>query len=217
MGAHGTFVNLKFKFMKVALTPTPRKMQIIYPVILNIEEKIKSFHGKDRVTAMSNQARNALEISSELTGLSITSTPKDHRGAPLPENGVYWSISHKPKYAAAVCSNIPVGIDIEKIRPRGSALLNYIAKSDEWNHFNEKSWFNFFRIFTSKEAVLKLTGDGISRLGKCKIHKVINNDQLVILFENKEYIIEHFLISDHIASITNSGKYKISWNAQDTI
>ncbi len=190
-------------------------MQNIYPVILNIEEKIKSFHGKDRVNAMSDQARTALTISSDLSNIPITSTPKDLRGAPLPVNGVYWSISHKPKFAAAVCSNIPVGIDIEKIRPRGSALLNYIATPDEWNHFTEQNWLNFFRIFTSKEAVLKLTGDGVSKLSKCKIQKVINNDQLLVLFENKEYIIEHFLISEHIASITNFGNQKISWNVRE--
>ncbi|NJL59098.1 MAG: hypothetical protein HC887_05035, partial [Desulfobacteraceae bacterium] len=53
--------------------------------------------------------------------------PKNKLGAPLPINGCYWSLTHKPDYVGAVLSPTPIGIDIEKIRSISDMMFRKIA------------------------------------------------------------------------------------------
>jgi len=82
----------------------------------------------------------------------------------LPDHpGVRFNLSHCPKAAACVVSNRPVGIDVEEIAPvdwevarrvLSAAELDDVRSSDEPN-------VSFARYWTKKEALVKLTGDGI--------------------------------------------------------
>lgn len=185
---------------------------MLFPVILDVRDLTRDLTGKSRLQAMSQQARNALFLSSALSGLPIHSTPKDHRGAPLPDHGVYWSVSHKREFVASVCSVEPVGIDIEHVHPRGDTLMDYIADEKEWGLFNEKEWFSFFRIFTAKESALKLTGEGLRLLGRCRIMEVSSDTRLVVAIENSSYQIEQHFFSDHLTSVAFQKEQKIAWN-----
>lgn len=189
---------------------SPTLADILYPVIIKTPAETEFLSGRDKVAALSLHARRALTVSVELSELVLESLDKDHRGAPQPQNGVYWSLSHKPGYAAAVCGTYPLGIDIEAVEPRREELFEYIAPADEWLLLGDKSWENFFRIFTAKEAVLKATGDGISGLSQCRLLRVINDDHLVMAYDGREWLIEHFRVGGHIASIT-AMDHSITW------
>jgi 4'-phosphopantetheinyl transferase len=70
-------------------------------------------------------------------------------------------LSHKRKYVAGVVTDYPVGIDIERIRPVDSPLINRILDKDEKQVTGKISDGMFFRCWTGKEAVLKAIGSGI--------------------------------------------------------
>ena len=81
-------------------------------------------------------------------------------GKPYFVNGhLHFSISHSKGLCAAAISNFPVGVDIEQCRDNYN--LHLIEKSLT---SAEKSLFDgdFTRLWCRKEAVAKMTGEGIN-------------------------------------------------------
>ena len=72
----------------------------------------------EQVQAQRDAARRALAHCAELCHAPIGGWQKDADNVPVPNEGFYWSVSHKREWAAAVIADRPVGIDIEKIAPR---------------------------------------------------------------------------------------------------
>lgn len=76
---------------------------------------------------------------------------------------IYFNLSHSGSYAACILGKIPMGIDIEKIRPYNEKVAKRILHESEWC-FLEKSNGkdnDFIRFWTLKEAYGKYTGKGI--------------------------------------------------------
>lgn len=116
---------------------------------------------------------------SEVTGINETEFEfsVDEKGKPYLMNySCNFNISHSGEYAA-VCVNKTnkTGIDIEKIRPVKYSLIERVCSEAEKQFVisdyyinsdvteNEAVCERFFRVWTYKEAFLKLTGEGISR------------------------------------------------------
>ena len=95
-------------------TITSVEHQTVYPVIMAVAETVKDLTPKERVKFLSRQARRALEISAEKSRVRLGKLEQDERNAPLPFDGIYWSITHKTEYVGGVIAPYPVGIDIEK-------------------------------------------------------------------------------------------------------
>lgn len=77
----------------------------------------------------------------------------------IPE--IFCSISHTPGYWACAVSHAPVGLDVEKIRPRP-----YGAIARRFFHPKEAEYAAggpeaFFSVWTAKESYVKLLGRGI--------------------------------------------------------
>jgi len=58
----------------------------------------------------------------------------------LPFGQHYWSLSHKPKFVAAVIGRGRMGIDVEEIEPRKEEIFGYVASDAEWGLLGGKSW-----------------------------------------------------------------------------
>lgn len=77
----------------------------------------------------------------------------------LNENGPYISLTHSDLYSAAVVSNVPVGIDIEKVKDYNQKIVDrFFTQEDKLRiqltdetHKNEI----FFKMWTFKEAIAK--------------------------------------------------------------
>ena len=82
--------------------------------------------------AQRRRAREALVRSCVASGIPCGPFDKDACNVPRPFSGNYWSISHKPRYVAAVVSSTPIGIDLEEITPRNKALFGAWSQ-DQWN------------------------------------------------------------------------------------
>ena len=148
-----------------------------------------------------------------VSGLSIGTLEKGEHGAPIPVNGVYWSISHKDEYVAGIAARCPVGIDLERVKPVGTALFNKVCSTDGRDPFLlfqqdhmavQESADLFFRVFTAKEAVVKSQGVGLSELSAVKVIHVVDRFQLQVAFHDLLFPVFQTYWRHHTASLTYS-------------
>ena len=186
----------------------------LYPVINKVPEKIRNLKGKAKVSALSRFARKSAKTSSLKSKLEIEMFKKDNSGVPEPSNGIYWSVTHKLDFVAGIVSKKNIGIDIEFIRNAKDVsdnLFKRIISPDEQLIFkNHHQNIAFFRAFTAKEAVLKKTTDGIKGLSKTKIKTIIDDNNLIVEYLNKKYLVENFYFDNYLAAVTKDG-FNIKW------
>ena len=77
---------------------------------------------------------------------------------------IFFNLSHCKEAAACVVSDHPVGIDVEGIREYKESLVSYTMNNDEICEIksSEHPDAAFIRLWTMKEATMKLVGTGIS-------------------------------------------------------
>ena len=77
---------------------------------------------------------------------------------------IFFNLSHCKEAAACVVSDRPVGIDVESIREYKESLARYTMSDTEQEQIlsAEHPDVAFIRLWTMKEATLKLIGTGIS-------------------------------------------------------
>ena len=193
--------------------PQDLKPMILFPVVMPVTERDHKLSGKDEVDHLSRIAREALRLSAERSGLMLGELLKDDKGVPCPVNGNYWSLSHKPKYVAAVISDDKVGIDIEEMRPRNESLFTRVATDKEWA-LEEKTWDTLSRYWTAKEAVLKVIGIGIGGLRTCRIVAVHDENHITLNYRGQFFLVEQLRHNNHIVSVLKDDN-QIEWIVLD--
>jgi len=181
----------------------------LFPVVMSVTEVGHKPSGKEKVDHLSRSAREALKLSAEKSGVRLGELLKDEKGAPCPVAGNYWSLSHKPKYVAAVVSKDKVGIDIEEMKPRAESLFAHVASDEEWE-LKERSWDILFRYWTAKEAALKVIGIGISGLKTCRIISVPDEDHIILDYKGQFFLVEQLRYQNHIVSVLKDDN-QIEW------
>lgn len=186
-------------------------MNTIYPVVLAVPQRAVNLKGREKVTFLSQYARRAVEISARHHGICLGPLLKDDKGAPLPFQGNYWSVTHKSQYVGGVVAPRKIGIDIEKIRSVSEGLFEKTAHDSEWNLAADPHRLTlFFRFWTAKEAVLKAAGVGIAALMKCRVVDISNSNRMILDYQNRFWHVEHFLFEGHIAAIVQND-FEIKW------
>ena len=105
---------------------------------------------------------NALQT----TDFSLCDLYYSDSGKPLID-GIYISFSHKDKMCVLAVSDTPCGVDTEKITKKDYKSLSRFSKKEQ--EFAKRSPYGFIELWTKKEAVVKLTGEGIKGLGDADI------------------------------------------------
>jgi phosphopantetheinyl transferase len=187
---------------------------ILRPVLLPIAVTTAA-SPQDRVAEQSRRARLALVECARISGAPEIGWTKDANGAPQANNSWHWSIAHTREWSAAIVAREPVGIDVEKIRPRREALFDHVASDEEWNRIGGRSWECFFRMWTAKEAVLKACGCGIGWLLECMATKTLPTDRWALEFRDRDWQVEHFAFADHIAAVT-CNEATVQWQIGDS-
>ena len=102
-------------------------------------------------------------------------------GAPYIEGGPHFSISHCKRGIAVAVSENPIGIDIEAIRTFSPELMRKTMNEDEQLRITSSAIpeVEFIRLWTQKEALLKLQGTGIIS----DLHHVLTHVQEVFWTE----------------------------------
>jgi len=126
---------------------------------------------------------------------------KDEDDVPLPSGSYHWSVSHKPKYVAAVISGSPAGIDIEEVRPRKRSIFSYVAGDEEWELCGGQSWDALYRIWTAKEAVVKAAGTGLAGMRACRVVSVPDESQMLLFYQDSLRTVEQLRFSGHIVAV----------------
>lgn len=182
----------------------------IFPVILAVPAKEQALPPPQRVRALSRQARDALRVCAQKTGIALGALEKDAHGAPLPFEGNYWSLTHKPTYVGAVLCPRATGIDIETVREVSAGLIRKVARKKEWRLSDEDPTPLFFRYWTAKEAVLKAAGVGIAGLEQCRVTAVPDKSHLRLEYMDASYLVEHFFFDGHVATVVKN-RFQVEW------
>ncbi len=182
----------------------------LFPVILPVGEASRRLSGKQKVAELSRVAREALRLSAEKSGVILGELKKNEDDVPCPFEGNYWSVSHKPKYVAAVVAKEKIGIDIEEIKPRSESMFRAVASDAEWELSPDRSWDTFFRYWTAKEAALKAVGVGIGGLKVCRIISVPDKNHIVLSYRDSLFRVEQLSYKNHIVSVTKN-ENEIEW------
>ena len=102
---------------------------------------------------------------------------------------IHFNLSHCREAAICVVSDKPVGVDIESIHRYSESLARYVMNDDELEKIlhAENPALEFTKLWTQKEAVVKLSGHGIS------------NDMKFVLkgfpFEIETVVTDHYVYS----------------------
>ncbi len=188
---------------------------MILKTSLMLIPEASNLSGPQKVARQREVARRALSVCAEQCGGPKGPWEQDANRVPLPNEGWYWSISHKPLMAGAVIADGPVGIDIEHIKPRGREdLWDRLANAGEWKVAGERSWEMFFRLWTAKEATLKANSRGIGGFEECRIVAVPDRTHIECKFSDQLWRIEQFYHTEHIAAVT-SGGHDVQWHVEE--
>jgi 4'-phosphopantetheinyl transferase len=182
----------------------------IYPVILAVPVDIQALPPRERVKALSLQARKALHLCARKTGIVLGELLKDDKGAPLPFEGNYWSLTHKPAFVGAVICSQATGIDVEAVKDVSEGVMRKTAAEAEWRLTDEDPAAMFFRYWTAKEAVLKAAGIGIPGLSQCRVTAIPDDSHLWLEYKGRTYLVEHFFFDGHVASVVKD-RFKVDW------
>lgn len=121
-------------------------------------------------------------------------------GKPISDN-TYFNISHSKGVVAFVKDSLPIGIDIEKIRPVEDNLIDYISSKEEREYI--KSDTNFFEVWTSKESLTKNIGTGIREKIKEIPGLPLNGKKE---YKEKKYYSKIVKYKDSVISITRESE-----------
>lgn len=129
-----------------------------------------------------------LELGGVLESLGVGRIEKHENGDPyLPESEYYISFSHKDNIAVAAISNSRVGVDVENVTiPRNVERLSRLFHASE----APESLYDFYRLWTSKEAVGKYEGTGIT----------------TELLKKKTTDVRHLEYGDYLIAVAGKGE-----------
>ena len=108
-------------------------------------------------------------------------------GAPYLQDGPYFSISHCKAGIAVAVSEKPIGIDIEAVREPKEGLVCKTMNTEEYTSIiadSSPDWA-FIRLWTQKEAYLKMKGTGI--ISDLKLVLTDAQDAEFRSYDNKEH------------------------------
>ena len=135
----------------------------------------------------------------------------DENGKPISDT-CYFNISHSKGAVVFVKDTVPIGIDIELVRPVDDALINYISSIEEKSYIKNET--NFYEIWANKESLTKNIGTGI----KNKIKEIpgipING---VKEYQGNKYYSKTIKYKDYVISITRKTSEVFDVNVEETL
>lgn len=100
---------------------------------------------------------------------------------------IHFNLSHCKEAAVCAVSSEPIGIDVESIRSYNPSLARYTMNEDEVAAITQSTHpdRSFIRLWTQKEALVKLSGTGIC----CDLKKLLPNPDVHLeTIETEMYI-----------------------------
>lgn len=108
----------------------------------------------------------------------------NEHGKPYIEGGPFFSISHCKEAIAVAMDDQPVGIDVEAIRNVEQDLILRTMNEEEQQQIHSNR--DFTRLWTQKEAILKMEGTGITSFEQLQGLSI--SDYRIQTIEKEKYI-----------------------------
>lgn len=101
---------------------------------------------------------------------------------------IHFNMSHCQKAVICVISDAPIGVDIERVRKQNASLTDYTMNEEEIEQIeaSDQPEMMFTRLWTAKEAVLKLQGTGIQDTLKDSLKLALEQGITVTTYENND-------------------------------
>lgn len=167
-----------------------------------------------RLTEQRAAARAALVLAADALGARTLELAHDERGAPRLTGGpVGWhaSLAHTPMLAAAALARTAVGVDVEDwTRPRVERLLA-VFDGAELALLGSAEPLELARLWTAKEAVLKLAGVGLAELSHCRLRARGPAGELVMAHRDRTCAVRHRVHGDHVAAFCSGQPLEVEW------
>lgn len=139
---------------------------INYLPIQRKEQALKFKHelGRKQCVLAYNLLCKALEQEYGITEKPIFEYGDHGKPSIIGHDDIYFNLSHCRTAVACAVSDKPIGIDIESIRPAKESIIRYAMNDDEAKQIleSENPDLEFTKLWTKKESLLKLTGEGIN-------------------------------------------------------
>ena len=126
-----------------------------------------------------------------------------HGKPQLKDSDLYFNLSHSGDYVVLATADREIGIDIEKVCPRISTACHKIEAQVFTKE--EQIWLQqqdndnaFYRLWTAKESVMKLIGEGLSL--SPETFSVLPLDRCMHMIKDKIFYLEWFEYDNHIIS-----------------
>ena len=128
------------------------------------------------------------QLGRALESLGVGRIEKRENGEPyLPNSPYFISFSHKDEVAVAALSDSPIGVDVENVSiPRNVQRLSRLFHESE----APESLYEFYRLWTSKEAIGKREGTGIT----------------TELLKQKTTDVRHLEYGDYLIGVAGTGE-----------
>lgn len=77
--------------------------------------------------------------------------------------GLHFNLSHSGSLALCGADEAPLGVDVERVRPRRAGLARYVLSEEEFAWFQDRGgdWGSLYTLWTLKEAKVKCLGTGL--------------------------------------------------------
>lgn len=111
--------------------------------------------------------------------ISLKSMPSGKPVAYVDGKEIFVSISHSGDFVACALADTPVGIDLEAKREIKPEFIRRVLNESELRFVKSSSSETeaFLKIWTAKEAYLKMTGEGLSGLSKAEVLPFIKGEE----------------------------------------
>lgn len=141
---------------------------------------------KKRTVAGDMLARKAVSAWRGVSPASIRFAANKYGKPRAVDLNVEFNISHSENIVVCAIDDKPVGIDVERIRPLDLSAAKYICNAEELVYLfgrypceedfchteNTAILIRFFELWTSKEALGKCEGIGLSDPKRCKLKNI---------------------------------------------
>jgi 4'-phosphopantetheinyl transferase len=182
-----------------------------YVVILPVPPGAVNRFGRGQHRQLQDLARQAVRRSARRAGHPLERLDQEPGGRPLPWNGIHWSLSHKTRYVAGIAAPVPVGIDLERVRPMSEAMYCRVGRPEDWRRLGGMSPAAFFRLWTAKEAVLKAVGVGLRDLDRCRLAEA-GAHRLVLIHGATRWQVEQLAFRHHLAAVAAVAACPVIWD-----
>ncbi len=182
--------------------------------ILSLEDLLSSsFLSEENIMELSRykleETKKEKAVSLILKNKYIGEYSLNSYGKPISKD-CFFNISHSKGCVVFIKDDVPIGVDIEKIRPVEDDLIEYISSKEEKEYIKDEK--SFYEVWTNKESLTKCIGTGIKEKIKDIPSIPINN---VKSYKNNKYRSKTIKYLDSVICVTRENESPFEINIKE--